>query len=232
MLQKKKRDIRGPMVQIGPVVWATLAQYFMVPWYSTWFVQDWDCKRGGLGHEGEQGRASEFRWQCWSACSCWCTKCHEFQAEHSSFSADRVSVQTTCFLRAVVSTSSTAQGGGGSFKNRKPIGEVGCCESRMAERSHWWIERCLISLTLSLSLSLSLPIYLPTHLPTYLPIYLPMYLSIYLSTYLSFYLSIYLSLSHLSTCLPVYLSIYLSICLPVCLSVYLSICGAVSFSVM
>ena len=38
-------------------------------------------------------------------------------------------------------TSSTAQGGGGSFKNRKPIGEVGCCESRMAERIHWWAER-------------------------------------------------------------------------------------------
>ena len=33
-------------------------------------------------------------------------------------------------------TSSTAQGGGGSFKNRKPIGEVSCCESRMAERIH------------------------------------------------------------------------------------------------
>ena len=33
-------------------------------------------------------------------------------------------------------TSSTAQGGGGSFKNRRPIGEVGCCESRMAERIH------------------------------------------------------------------------------------------------
>ena len=33
-------------------------------------------------------------------------------------------------------TSSTAQGRGGSFKNRKPIGEAGCCESRMAERSH------------------------------------------------------------------------------------------------
>ena len=31
---------------------------------------------------------------------------------------------------------STAQGGGGSFKNRKPIGEVGCCESGMAERIH------------------------------------------------------------------------------------------------
>ena len=33
-------------------------------------------------------------------------------------------------------TSSTAQGGGGSFKNRKPIGEIGCCDSGMAERSH------------------------------------------------------------------------------------------------
>ena len=63
-------------------------------------------------------------------------------------------------------TSSTAQGRGGSFKNRKPVGEVGCCESRMAEQSHWWIERCLISLTLSLSLSLSLC------LSTYLSIYL------------------------------------------------------------
>jgi hypothetical protein len=28
------------------------------------------------------------------------------------------------------------QGGGGSFKNRKPIAEVGCCDSGMAERSH------------------------------------------------------------------------------------------------
>ena len=34
-------------------------------------------------------------------------------------------------------TNSTAQGGGGSFKNGKPIGEVGSCESRMAERIHW-----------------------------------------------------------------------------------------------
>ena len=32
-------------------------------------------------------------------------------------------------------SSSTAQGGGGSFKNRKPLGEVGCCELRMAEPS-------------------------------------------------------------------------------------------------
>ena len=42
----------------------------------------------------------------------------------------------TCGLACNHNTSSTAQGGGGSFKNRKPIGEVGCCESGMAERSH------------------------------------------------------------------------------------------------
>ena len=115
-----------------------------------------------------------------------------------------------CFLHSWISyyykiiiTSSTAQGGGGSFKNRKPIGEVGCCESGMAERSHWWSERWLISLTISLSFSG----YLPT----------------YLSTYLS------LSLFYLIT----YLSIYLSLSLPfICLAVYLSICGAVSLSVM
>ena len=105
-----------------------------------------------------------------------------------------------------VFTSSTAQGGGGNFKNRKPIGEIGCCESGMAERIHWWTERCLRS---PLFLSLSLTIYLPTSLSS-------IYLSIYLSLCLSF------------ICLSVYLSIYLSICL----FVYLSICGAVSFSVM
>ena len=96
------------------------------------------------------------------------------------------------------STSSTAQGGGGSFKNRKPIGEVGCCESGMAERIHWWTERCLRS---PLFLSLSLTIYLPTHLS---------------SMYLSIYRSISLSLS--SNFLSIYPSIYLSLSL-ICLSV-------------
>ena len=102
-------------------------------------------------------------------------------------------------------TSSTAQGGGGSFKNRKPIGEIGCCQSGMAERIHWWTERCLRS---PLFLSLSLTIYPPTNLS-----------SMYLSIYRSIYLSLYLSLFHLIT----YLSIYLSICL----SVYLSTCLSV-----
>ena len=97
-----------------------------------------------------------------------------------------------CIERSDTYTSSTAQGGGGSFKNRKPIGEVGCCESGMAERSHWWTERCLISLTLSISFS--------DYLPTYLSIF-------YVSIYLSIYLSISLSFS---SNYPIYLSIYLS----------------------
>ena len=48
----------------------------------------------------------------------------------------------TCVLW-ILHTSSTAQDCGGSFKNRKPIGEVGWCESRMAERIHWWTDRWL-----------------------------------------------------------------------------------------
>ena len=30
----------------------------------------------------------------------------------------------------------SARGGNGSFKDRKPIGEVDCCESWMADQSH------------------------------------------------------------------------------------------------
>ena len=69
-------------------------------------------------------------------------------------------------------TSSTAEGGGGgSFKNRKPIGEVGCCESQMAERSHSWTERwlrsrLLLSLSLIFSLFLSLSLSFSDYLPT------------------------------------------------------------------
>ena len=88
----------------------------------------------------------------------------------------RLAARYTTTWRGIAGyTSSTAQGGGGSFKNRKPIGEVGCCESGMAQRSHWWTERCLRS---PLFRSLSLTIYLPTYLSS-------MYLSIDLSISLS-----------------------------------------------
>ena len=45
------------------------------------------------------------------------------------------------------STISTARGGGGSFKNRKRIGEIDCCEWRMSEQNHWptdWLAKWLI----------------------------------------------------------------------------------------
>ena len=124
--------------------------------------------------------------------------------------------QWTIFKIWTSYTSSTAQGGGGSFKIGKPIGEVGCCESRMAERSHWWTDRWLRS-PLFLSFFLSFSAYLPTHLPIYLCIYLPIYLSVCLS------LSIYLSIC-LSVCLFVCLSISLSLSLflSIDLSIYLS----------
>ena len=47
----------------------------------------------------------------------------------------------------VAHTSSTAQGGGGSFKNRKRIGEIDGCEWRMSEQKHWptdWLANWLI----------------------------------------------------------------------------------------
>ena len=111
------------------------------------------------------------------------------------------------FVMENPSTSSTAQGGGGSFKNRKPFGEIGCCESGMAERIHWWTERCLRS---PLFLSLSLTIYLPTYLSSmYLSIYLSIDRSIYRSIDLSIYRSIYLSISLPLVHLITYLSIYL-----------------------
>ena len=74
-------------------------------------------------------------------------------------------------------TSSTAQGGGGSFKNRKPIGEVGCCEwqseSTDGPKGAWGL------------LSVSLFLWLSTYLPAYLLcIYLSIDLSI--SLFLSF----------------------------------------------
>ena len=137
-------------------------------------------------------------------------------------------------------TSSTAQGGGGSFKNRKPIGEIGCCESGMAERIHWWTERCLRSPLFSLSFSDYLPTYLSIfYVSIYLSIYLslpfsPIYLSIYLSICLSLYRSIYLSIDlsiYRSIDLSIYLSVYLSISLCIYLSLHVSIYLFVCLSV-
>ena len=129
----------------------------------------------------------------------------------------------TILILTTLFTSRTAQGGGGSFKNRKPIGEVRGCESGMAERSHCWTDRRLISLSLFLWPSSYLPTYLPTDLPTHVPTYLSMELRIHPSIYSSIRLFIYPSVSvaiYLSTYPSMNLSIYPSIYLFIHLSVY------------
>ena len=69
----------------------------------------------------------------------------------------------------------TAQGGGRSFKDRKPIGEVGCCDAWMAEQSHWWIDWWLQRR----------PIYLSIYLPVITPDSLTNYLTNYLTNSLT-----------------------------------------------
>ena len=90
-------------------------------------------------------------WICWVG-EIMCQNC-SLLLKQTSEHCTVFSGTTWSISESFIYTSSTAQGGGGSFKNRKPIGEVGCCESGMVERSHWWTDRCLISL--------SLPTYLP-----------------------------------------------------------------------
>ena len=120
-------------------------------------------------------------------------------------------------------TSSTAQGG---FKDRKPIGEVGCCDARMAERTHWWTESwlrvwvslsdllCLVLSSRSLHLPLSLFISCQS---ICVSISLTICLDISLSPSLTLYpIELYPSLSPLPLPLPllsiyIYIFIYLSI---------------------
>ena len=122
-------------------------------------------------------------------------------------------------------TRSTAQGGGGSFKDRTSIGEMSCGDSWMAERTDGpkggWHSESLFSLSLSIYASICLTVYLSicricrsVYLSIHISVCLSICLSIYLPTYLSIWLSIYLS---------IYLSLYLSVCLSIYLSIYLSI---------
>ena len=147
-----------------------------------------------------------------------------------------------CFFQdyshGLLHTSSTAQGGGGSFKNSKPIRELGCCESKMAEWLHCCIDKwfaqppiypclypCLYSsIYPSIHISIYPSIYQSIHLSIHPYINLSIYPSrsihpfIHLSVYSSIHISIYPSI-HLST----YPSIHLSICPSIHLSIYLSI---------
>ena len=61
------------------------------------------------------------------------TWCHPWEILQNPGKIPQVPPNSLWFL-LVYDTNSAAQGGGGSFKNRKPIGEIGCCEPGMAER--------------------------------------------------------------------------------------------------
>ena len=126
-------------------------------------------------------------------------------------------------------------------KKRKPIGAVACCESRMAERIHWWTERWLECRIIRRSIypfihlsflsvyywSICLLIYLSVNLPISLSIHLLSSLSVYAAVHASSYfcLCVHLSIFLLSTSffrdLSVSLSLYLSVVL---WSIHLSSC--------
>ena len=52
-----------------------------------------------------------------------------FRFHLGAFSVFSVTVAFLSF-----NTSRAARGGGGSFKNRKPIGKIRCCESQMSDQ--------------------------------------------------------------------------------------------------
>ena len=122
-------------------------------------------------------------------------------------------------------SSSTAQGGGGSFKNRKPIGEIGCCESRMAERIHSWTERWLVCRLIHLSIYPSIhpstyPSFLSTDLCVCQPIHLFVFPSMSMQPSIHHPISVYASI-----CLSFSLLFSFEICPFPCLSICLSSCG-------
>ena len=88
---------------------------------------------------------------------------HQQWTSHETFSKNQPVVWPTLQpILPITLTHGTAQGGRGSFKGRKPIGEVSCREVWMAERSHWRIDRrlrlwvFLLCLLMSDSVSVSL----------------------------------------------------------------------------
>ena len=136
------------------------------------------------GKHGKPGGRPKMGWTLAQLRSSWPSS--EGQANWTAYHSD---IQVCIYNKTYnsnyiyVYTSSTAQGGGGSFKNGKPIGEVSWCDAKMAERTHWWIERWLsvsafLSLFLSFSLCLSFAIYLQSYLSSHLPIYLSIHVSI------------------------------------------------------
>jgi hypothetical protein len=79
------------------------------------------------------GRAWICRWPC--SCSEWSSWKQNYMPGLETAPALPDKLLSLSDNDYIIHTSSTAQGGGGSFKNRKPIGEIGCCESRWQSES-------------------------------------------------------------------------------------------------
>ena len=112
-------------------------------------------------------------------------------------------IQTKC---------STAQGGGEVSKTGnlwKPIGEVGCCESWMAERTQWCVPVHLSILSICFSIYVYIYIHITNH--NCVSISINIYIYIYKQ-----YIYIYISI-----CFSIYLPIHVCINLSICLSIYL-----------
>ena len=120
-------------------------------------------------------------------------------------------------------TSSTAQGGGGSFKNRTPIGEVGWLWITDGKAKPLMDRKEIDVSSLSLSLSASFSHYLPTYLPIFVSIYLSLSISLSVCLFICLYLYLSIYLSNLSIYPSIHSSISLSLYLSISLSIYLSL---------
>ena len=71
----------------------------------------------------------------------------ESSFEEFDYSLSRAPSDSVLWLLYCCITSRAARGGGGSFKNRKPIGKIRCCESQMSDQKHWLLVQLSNSLT-------------------------------------------------------------------------------------
>lgn len=113
---------------------------------------------------GKCSGGSRCRWISRALSSTFCASCWEFEDEihlpGDTTTGTGTAVSVTWRDWYYFDTSSAAQGGGRSFKNWKPIGDVGCCESRMEEQRHYGSTGVSGFLSFYLFLVLTLSIYL------------------------------------------------------------------------
>ena len=120
--------------------------HFVATWGRVQLVLLWNGQRGSFAPGLETQQNLEWHWKAkrYQTCVVRFNMLSHLQIDLQLWTRSLSGWKHTYITLPYDSyTRSTAQGGGGSFRNWKPIGEVGCCESRMAERIHWWTERWL-----------------------------------------------------------------------------------------